>query len=186
MAGRVESDGRAIWTLRRVAAWHVAGAGLLLPLAAMQVTDAVRWTFSDFLFAGMLIGGAGLLFELAVRTGSGIAYRAGAAIALFAALLMIWVTLAVGVIGSEGDPANLLLGCVLAVAVGGTIAAKGDAAALSRAMFATASAQAGVGLLAPVERFGIESVAMLGFALTWLLSGCAFRTATRTIGGAAR
>jgi hypothetical protein len=38
----------------RIAAWVGAGALLLVPLIAMAFTDAVRWTASDFIFAGAL------------------------------------------------------------------------------------------------------------------------------------
>ena len=40
---------------------------LLLPLVAMQFTDEVNWGVFDFVFAGALLGGTGLLLELAVE-----------------------------------------------------------------------------------------------------------------------
>jgi hypothetical protein len=51
---------------------------LLLPLVAMQFTDEVDWGLADFVFAGVLLGGTGLLLELAARKPRNIAYRAAA------------------------------------------------------------------------------------------------------------
>ena len=51
---------------------------LLLPLVAMQITDEVDWGVADFVFAGALLGGTGLLLQLAVRKPGNIAYRVAA------------------------------------------------------------------------------------------------------------
>lgn len=51
---------------------------LLLPLVAMQITDEVDWGVADFVFAGVLLGGTGLLLELAARKPRNVAYRAAA------------------------------------------------------------------------------------------------------------
>lgn len=72
-----------------------------------------------FCVAGALLFGTALAFELAVRKSGSAAYRLAAGLALAAAFLLIWVNLAVGVIGDEGEPANLLYLGVLAVGIGG-------------------------------------------------------------------
>ncbi len=51
---------------------------LLLPLIAMQITDEVDWGLADFAFAGVLLGGTGLLLELAARKTANLAYLAAA------------------------------------------------------------------------------------------------------------
>lgn len=51
---------------------------LLLPLVAMQITDEVAWGVADFVLAGVLLAGTGLLLELAARKPRNIAYRAAA------------------------------------------------------------------------------------------------------------
>jgi len=48
----------------RTAGWSAVGLILLTPLAAMQFTSAVAWDAQDFLFAAVLLIGAGLLLEL--------------------------------------------------------------------------------------------------------------------------
>ena len=40
---------------------------LLIPLTAMQFTDEVNWTLLDFVTAGVLLLGTGLLCELVMR-----------------------------------------------------------------------------------------------------------------------
>jgi hypothetical protein len=83
---------------------------LLLPLVAMQITDEVDWGLADFVLAGALLAGTGLLLELAVRKPGTIAYQVAAAAIGVAAI----------VFGEADDaPGLVLFGCLLIV---GTIA----------------------------------------------------------------
>lgn len=75
---------------------------LALPLVAMQLTTEVDWTASDFLIAGMLLVGIALMVEFALRKLVNPRQRKFTILALFAALLLIWAELAVGVIGIAG------------------------------------------------------------------------------------
>src|SRR5687768_18453786 len=59
----------------RIGTWTIAALVLLLPLVAMQFTDEVKWDATDFAFAGALIVGTGVIFELAVRRTNNNAYR---------------------------------------------------------------------------------------------------------------
>lgn len=81
----------------RLALWAFAGVLLLIPAVAMQFTPEVNWGPEDFLAAAVLIGGAGLGIELAVRTiKSRSAMFAAIAIVLLA-MLIVWAELAVGI-----------------------------------------------------------------------------------------
>jgi hypothetical protein len=84
---------------------------LLLPLVAMQITDEVDWGVADFVFAGVLLGGTGLLLhELATRKAGNIAYPAVATAIGVAAI----------VLGEADDaPGLMLFGGLLIV---GTVA----------------------------------------------------------------
>jgi hypothetical protein len=73
---------------------------LLLPLLAMQFTDEVNWNLTDFIVAGVLLFGAGLTYEVLARKGDTVAYRVAVGIAVAAALLLIWMELAVGIFGT--------------------------------------------------------------------------------------
>ncbi len=80
----------------------VAAFKLLLPLLAMQFTGEVIWNLADFIVAGTLLIGAGLAYVLAARKADNIVFRAAIGIAPGTALLLIWVNLAIGVIGKVG------------------------------------------------------------------------------------
>jgi hypothetical protein len=145
----------------------------------MQVTDAVIWTPADFAVAGALIGGVGLGFELAVRRSPGRAWRAAAGLALATAFVLVWLTLAVGILGSEDDPANLMFAGVLAVAVLGALAARFRPAGLARAMAATALAQGLAAAVALLAGFGADALLAAAFAALWLVSARLFDWAAR-------
>ena len=123
---------------------------LLVPLVAMQFTDEVVWTPLDFAVAGVLLFGAGLTYELIARKQGTILYRLAAGVAVGSALFLVWANLAVGLIGDEGNPANLLYGGVLAVGVIGALVARFEAQGMARALFAMALVQALVPVIAVI------------------------------------
>src|SRR5688500_10445161 len=108
----------------RAAGWSVAGLVLLLPLLAMQFTREVDWTVGDLLFAAMMFGLVGLTLELAVRASRSISYRGGVGAAVAASFLIVWATGAVGMIGNEDNPYNLLFFGVIALALLGSVLAR--------------------------------------------------------------
>ena len=155
---------------------------LLLPLLAMQITDEVVWDLTDFAVAGTLLVGTGLTYELAARKAGNIAYRAAVGVALAAALLIVWINLAVGIIGTEGNPANLMYIGVLAVGIIGAIIARFQPHGMSRALFATALAQALVAVIALIAgmQHHIGEMVLNGFFVTLFIgSACLFRQAAR-------
>lgn len=83
---------------QRLAGWAgVTGLLLLVPLAAIQVTQEVTWTAFDFAVAGGLIFGAALVFELAtLRVEARAKLAVGAAV--MAAVLLVWAEGAVGIL----------------------------------------------------------------------------------------
>jgi ABC-type Mn2+/Zn2+ transport system permease subunit len=73
---------------------------LLIPLIAMQFTDEVSWSLFDFVVAGILLLGTGLMCEFVMRKVHKIEYRIAICVVLLAALLLIWAELAVGIFGT--------------------------------------------------------------------------------------
>ena len=69
-------------------------------------------------------------------------YRFATILALATAFILVWLIGAVGVIGVEGDPFDLMYFGVLAVGLIGAIAARLQPHGMARALFATAFAQA--------------------------------------------
>lgn len=73
---------------------------LLLPLIAMQFTNEVNWSASDFIIMGVLLFGTGLLCELVLRKVKKTEHRIAICGAILLALFLIWAELAVGIFGS--------------------------------------------------------------------------------------
>ena len=97
------------------AVWIVAATALVLLslFVAMQFTDGVDWGVFDFVFAGVLLAGGGLLIERAVRSRRAMVPRIAAAALGIAAI----------VLGEADDaPGLVLFGCLLTLgAVGLTV-----------------------------------------------------------------
>jgi len=73
---------------------------LLIPLIAMQFTDEVNWALSDFVIAGILLLGTGLIIEFVIRRVKTKENRIALIAVTVAVLLLIWVELAVGIFGT--------------------------------------------------------------------------------------
>lgn len=121
---------------------------LLIPLVAMQFSNEVDWNLFDFVVAGVLLFGSGLAYELIARKGGDTAYRTAVGVAVAAALLLAWINLAVGIIGSEDNPVNLMYFGVIFVGIIGVGIARFRPLGMARALFATAFAQALVPVIA--------------------------------------
>lgn len=73
---------------------------LSIPLIAMQFTNEVNWTLSDFIIAGVLLLGTGLTIEAVVRTVKNKKTRIASVIGILVVLFLVWAELAVGVFGT--------------------------------------------------------------------------------------
>ncbi|MBB3019658.1 ABC-type uncharacterized transport system permease subunit [Microvirga lupini] len=169
--------------------WMVAALLLPLPLAAMRFTHEVNWDRADFtVFGAMLLGACGA-HELATRMTGSTAYRAAVAVAVMSAFILIWMNLAVGIIGSEDNPANLMYAGVLAVAVLGGLIVRFQPHGMAHVLVATALAQVLGGVIALAVGLGSTGanwpqaiVVLTGFfSALWLLSAWLFRRAAREL-----
>lgn len=170
----------------RLAGWSLAVLLLAAPWLAMQVTDEVAWSPWDFALFAAMLGGAGLMLELAAMRTRDLAYRAGAALAVGAAFLMIWASLAVGIVGSEDDPINLAYPGVVALGLAGAVVARFRAQGTATAMAVAALALAAVAALALLTGRGGSLRAVLEilvanglFAALLAASALLFRLAAR-------
>jgi hypothetical protein len=186
VAGNVENGGgrSRVW---RVAPWVIAALILLLPLVAMQLTDEVTWDETDFAVMGAMLFSACGAYELAARMTGNVAYRAAVGVAVVTAFILVWMNLAVGIIGSEDNPANLMYGGVLAVPILGALFVRFHPHGMAGAFAATALAQALVGVIALIAGWGSTGanwpqpiVVLTGFfAALWLASAWLFSKAAR-------
>jgi hypothetical protein len=166
----------------RASLWGGAAVALSIPAIAMQFTDEVQWGPVDFLVMGTMLALACGAFELAARMTGSVAYRAGVALAVLAAFVMVWVNLAVGVIGEEFNPANLMFGGVLLIGTLGAFVARFRPAGMARATVATAAAivvAGAIGLVVTREDHWQIAVFSAGLAGLWLVAAALFRRAGR-------
>lgn len=170
----------------RVIGWGAAALLLALPFFAMQVTDEVNWTASDFVFAAVMFGAVGLILELAVRKTRDWTYRLAVAVAVAAGFMTIWANGAVGIVGNEQDDHNAFFSLVPILALLGAIAVRARPAGMAAVMLTVAIIQ---GLIAPIlfaSGIGRESIwlrelilASGFFPAVWLTSAFLFRTAAQ-------
>jgi hypothetical protein len=83
------------------------------------------------------------------------AYRSAIGVAVGAAVILVWLSLGVGIIGKDGDLANLMYFGVLAVGIIGAVIARFQPDGMARALFATALAQAVVAAIALIAGLGL-------------------------------
>ncbi len=185
------ADGSISTTVDKVAASWAAG-GKDPAIAALER----GWAYEAAVDVAGKTGnkeqlGTGFSFVLISRNLDNVAYRAGVGTAAVTGFLLVWVTLAVGIIGPETHPANVLYGGVLAIAALGAGASRFRPHGLSYTMFATAFAQ----LMVPVVAWlvwrpilddppGMGGVFLLNavFALLFAASGMMFRRVARKQG----
>ena len=164
----------------RAAAW--GGAALLLAIPAVMTRISPDWDWGPFDFAvfAAMLGLACLAFELTARASRNFAHLAAAALALATAFVLVWASLAVGVIGEEGNPANLVFVGVLAVGLIGGALVRLRPAGMTRVMLAVALTQALAAIVAAVVGVPPEGVLTAAFVAPWLVSSWLFSLAARS------
>jgi hypothetical protein len=163
----------------------VTGLILLIPFIAMQFSQEVDWTLSDFVIAGTLLFGTGMTYTLVTRKSGEIAYRLAIGFALFTGLFLIWVNMAVGIIGSENNEFNLLYSFVIFTGLIGAFLSKFKPRGLMFTLFSMAGVQAvltAVALMTGMSQIAessvIEILSVNGFFFTlFLIAGLLFRYA---------
>jgi hypothetical protein len=173
----------------RIAGWGAAASLLALPLLAMKFTEDVNWGGYDFFVFGLMLATVGIAFELASRHTKNRLHIFAVALALATAFFLVWANLAVGIIGDEGNPANLMYFGVVAAGVIGSLAARGTPRGMARAMTVTAVAQALVPAIALIAGMA-ESTALPAmltvtaiFCAMWLSSAWLFNKSSAEAAG---
>ena len=177
MAGSAENRGG------RGFPWRPIGWGSLLVVTLIPLIAGFPWSLADYVFVAVVLGGAGVLIELGARVSTSPAYRAGVAVAVLTAVLLVWVNGAVGFLGDADNPENLVFGGVILIAALGAGRARFRPAGMARALFATATAQLAIGIAAIAIDFALPGrdwlyEAVLGttlFTALWLTSAALFR-----------
>src|SRR3954451_15160023 len=183
MASKADNAGSP-W---RAIGWGGAAALVAPAFGAMQFTRDINWTLSDFVVFGVMILMVGIPLELTVRMSRDWSYRGGALLALVGMFLTIWANLAVGIVGSDDNPANLWFFAALLVGIAGAAIARFRARGMALAMVSTAVSLGvafAIAVIGPTdEPYVSHWVELLGtsvFAVLFLGSAVLFRRASRT------
>ena len=143
----------------------------------------MHWSIVDFVFATILLLLAGAVILFTVKSRRPMSYRIGALVAVLSILLMIMVCGAVGLIGDETHPANLLLLCIPASGLFGAAVFRFRPDGLYRTLVVMALAQVLISAVALSEGWGASSdvwpwdviIGNGAFAAAWLFSAAMFR-----------
>lgn len=162
----------------RIAAWVGAGLILLLPLVAMQFNTEVQWTATDFVFAGIMLATLVGAFELVVRLSGNIAYRGAVVVAALTGFLLVWINLAVGIVGSEDNAINLIFFLPLLVGATGAFVSDFKAKGMARTLWAMAAIQAVTAVIG-FQTGEMADGAVAVFTAAWMLSAWLFGRAAR-------
>ena len=130
---------------KQLTVWSVIVALVLMLPLATQFTNEVQWNEAAA-YAVILLGAGGTyeLWQWLKTRGS--AYRFAFGVGLAWVLLLGWVSGAVGIIGSENQPVNLMYWAVPAVLLIGSLISGFNPRGMARTLFAAALVQ----ILVPV------------------------------------
>lgn len=131
----------------RLIVWAIVVALILLIPLAMQFTNEVQW--NEAVAYGVILLAAGGAYEMVMALKKrNSAYRFAFSVGLAGVLLLGWVSGAVGIIGSENNPANLMYWAVFAVGLIGSLLSRFKPRGMERTLFAAALVQMSVPVIA--------------------------------------
>lgn len=157
---------------------------LMAPLVASFTVDGFNWKPGDFLFFWLVMVAIGFAYKFVTAKTGNVVHRVATGIALLTGFMIFWGNLAVGFIGSEDNPANLMYFVALLIAAICAGLTRFTSAGMARAMFIAAGSVALVPVIALLVRptdfspgvaqvFGLNAF----FVLMFVVSGFLFRLA---------
>jgi len=165
--------------LWRTPMWLGAASLLAIPAIAMQFSKEIAWGIEDFAVVGTLLFALCGTIELAARTSMNRLFVSGVALAAAGGFLLVFINLAVGVIGDESNPRNLAFFAIPAVGFLGALISRFRAAILIQLLVAMAAIQLLAAFLAPIEMMRIMIPFTAAFVGVWLLSAMLIRRSIR-------
>jgi hypothetical protein len=163
----------------RIPMWSGAAALLALPAIAMQFSKEISWGLEDFLIVGILLAAVCGTVELASRVSTNGLYQAGVALAAAGGFSLVFINLAVGIIGDEQDPRNLVFMAIPVVGFLGALIARFKAAVLVRLLVGMAAVQFFAMFLAPADLMSLMIPFTGIFVGLWLVCALLIRRSTR-------
>lgn len=167
---------RRLW---RAPMWLSAATLLAIPAVAMQFSKEITWGIEDFAVLGALLLAFCGTIELAARTSLNRFFVFGVALAAAGGFLLVFINLAVGIIGDEGNPSNLAFFAIPAIGFLGALIGRFRPTILIQLLFAMAAFQLLAVFLAPIEMMRIMIPFTAAFIGVWLLSAMLIRRSIR-------
>jgi hypothetical protein len=152
---------------------------LIIPATAMLLkAEGWAWNTADFVIVWIVVASAMAAYRLVATKAPNRTYRVATGVAVIAGVILMWINGAVGLIGNENNPANLMYGGVLAVGLLGAAIARLRPLGMAWALLATAFAQFLVPVIAviiwrPDFSPGVVQVFILNFCFVLLFAGSA-------------
>lgn len=165
-----------IW---RIFLWAGGLLALVAPWILMRFTGEGAWTAFDFLVFGVMVGAVCAGFELAMRMSNRWTYRLAAFMTVIGGFLMVWANLAVGIIGNEEDPRNLMFYGLLLIGVVGALITRFEAQGLTWTLRLMAAVQLVIFVVAAALDWTLLPVFTIFYFSLWLIAGELFNKSTR-------
>ena len=167
----IVSHSRAVrWRL-----WVGAAAILMSALAANLLFQEWNWGAEDFvILAALLFGGCGCV-EVVSRLNVGRTYLGGFGLLLLGMMLLAWINLAVGVIGSEDHPGNRMFHALPVIALLGALIFRFRPRGLAMTMTAVAAGHFAIAVIAYVTGMAFIFPMTGAFIAVWMTSAWLFR-----------
>ena len=155
----------------RVTLWIVALIALFSPWMLMRVAGTGEWTASDFIVFGLMLTAACGGLEIAMCVSTLRSYRLAAIMTIGGGFLMVWANLAVGIIGNEKNPQNLIFYSVLLIGLAGALITRFDPRGLTWTLRTMAGAQVLIFIIAAALDWALLPVFTAFYFALWLVAG---------------
>lgn len=155
----------------RTLIWGGAALTLLTLAMVMRLTGQGDWTAFDYVVAASLLAAVCAGLELAMRLSTIWTYRLAAIMSVGGGFLMVWANLAVGIIGNEENPQNLIFYGVLLIGLAGALYTRFDPQGLKWTLRTMAAAQLAVFLIALSLGWALLPVFTVFYFSLWLIAG---------------
>jgi hypothetical protein len=166
--------------------WTLIGWGAAVLLLALPFILNAPWSLGDYVFVSVVLLAVLVPIEIAFRSSDSWSYRGAVLLALAGSMMIVWANGAVGIVGSEDNPANLIFYVPLAIGLASSFVVGFKAEGMARAMVATAVSLAIAFALAQTAQRDepwvspmLELVGTSMFGLLFLGSAALFRRAAR-------
>ena len=162
----------------RVALWTGALLMLTAPWFLMHFTGQGDWRPFDFVVFGVMLSAVCGGIELAMRLSNRWTYRVAAIMSVIGGFVMVWANLAVGIIGNEENPQNLMFYGLILLGLAGALVTRFDARGLSKTLRMMAAGQLGIFFIAAALGWALLPIVTIFYCALWLSAAQLFKRST--------